>query len=180
MSRRSGGRAGMTLVEVMLATALAGLAIAGGLALLDQLSAGSRFIARQAADDSNESNSVRVLLRLLADAQTATDSAHRFRGTSRAATYMSLCDVPGGWREACRVTIALDSLADTTKLIVATERGDAYVARAVSGIGTLRYLDLAARDSAWVREWTPSVVLPGAIAFVTARDTTLFPLGVSR
>lgn len=172
-------RRGVTLIELILALGLAGAALLGGILLLDQLGDGSAHIARDRASDNTAGNAERLFRRLLLDARAASDSTERFQGNARTASYMARCDVPGGWAESCRITLLLDSLADSTAIIADAGVGR-YVVRTVGGHASFRYLDLNAADSIWTREWVTNIALPGAIGLVNGSDTTLFPLGAAR
>jgi prepilin-type N-terminal cleavage/methylation domain-containing protein len=173
-------RRGVTLIELMIALSISGLALLGMIMLLDQLNDSGGRIATDSAVDATAGNGDRFLRRLLVDARSATDSTKQFRGDERTASYLTLCDTPDGWAEVCRATLAIDSLSDTSAIIAQTDRGDQHVVRRMGGVARFRYLDLTSHDSAWVRSWTPSIVLPGAIAIVNGTDTTIFPLGATR
>jgi prepilin-type N-terminal cleavage/methylation domain-containing protein len=181
---RVNNRSGVTLVELIIALAISGLAILGCVMLLDQLNDAHARISRDRVADATAGNGDRLLRRLLVDAHTTADTADRFRGDEHNASYVTLCDVPSGWPEACRVTLSLDSLRDSTVIvayIAHDSSGDERLdVRGVLGPATFRYLDLSARDSLWVRKWATSIALPSAIALVVGFDTTVFPLGSAR
>jgi prepilin-type N-terminal cleavage/methylation domain-containing protein len=173
-------RRGVTLLELIIALAIAGLAILGCVMLLDQLNDSHEHIVRDRVADATAGNGDRMLRRLLVDARTTTDSSERFRGDERNANYLTLCDTPNGWPEPCRVALALDSLRASSAIIAETSRGERFELRRVPGAATFRYLDLSARDSSWVRQWAMSIALPGAIGLVVGSDTTILPLGSAR
>ena len=174
-------RPGVTLLELVVALAISSFAILGGVVLLDQLTDSSKRIAQDSVHDATAGNGDRLLRRFLIDAQATTDTARRFRGDEHNAKYLSLCDTPSGWPERCRVILSIDSLPDTSAVIVETDRGDRFEVRRMLGVATFRFLDLAGqRDSLWVRQWETSIAPPGAIAVVVGVDTTVFPLGSVR
>jgi prepilin-type N-terminal cleavage/methylation domain-containing protein len=173
-------RPGVTLLELIIALAISGLAILGCVMLLDQLNDSHERMSRERAADATASNGDRLLRRLLVDAHTTTDTAERFRGDGHNASYLTLCDTPAGWPEACRVTLSLDSLRDSSAIVAENSRDERFEVRRIPGAATFRYLDLSARDSSWVREWATSIALPGAIAIVVGVDTTVLPLGSAR
>jgi prepilin-type N-terminal cleavage/methylation domain-containing protein len=181
---RVGNRRGVTLIEVIIALAISGLAMLGCIMLLDQLNDSQSRITRERAADATAGNGDRLFRRLLIDAHTTTDTAERFRGDEYNASYLSFCDVPSGWPEACLVRLSLDSLRDSSVIVADIVRGasvdERFDLRRIPGAATFRYLDLSARDSSWVRKWAASVALPGAIGIVAGVDTTVFPLGSAR
>jgi prepilin-type N-terminal cleavage/methylation domain-containing protein len=173
-------RRGVTLVELIIALAISGLAILGCVMLLDQLNDSHDRIVRQRTADASAGNGDRLLRRFLVDARTTTDTGERFRGDEHNASYLTLCDTPSGWPEACRVALAIDSLRDSSAIIAETNRDERFEVRRIPGAATFRYLDLSARDSSWVKQWATSIALPGAIGVVVGVDTTVFPLGSAR
>lgn len=177
---RISNRRGVTLVELMIALAITGMAILGCVMLLDQLNDSHERIHRQRTADASAGNGDRLLRRFLADARTTADTAERFRGDEHNASYLTLCDTPSGWREACRVALTVDSLRDSSAIIAETNRDERFEVRRIPGAATFRYLDLSARDSSWVRQWAVSIALPGAIGIVVGADTMVLPLGSAR
>jgi prepilin-type N-terminal cleavage/methylation domain-containing protein len=173
-------RRGVTLVELLIALAISGFALLGGIMLLDQVTDGDYRIERIAASQATTANGDRVLRRILADAHTTTDSLQRFRGDENSVAFLTLCDTPAGWAEECRATLLTDSLADSTAIIAEIDRDQRFDVRRFAGIAAFIYLDLGARDSAWVRRWERSVVMPNAIGVVAGSDTTILPLGSVR
>jgi hypothetical protein len=168
------------MLELLIALALAGAVLVGGALLLEQLTDAQARILAVTAVEARTNNGDRALRRLLADARAAADSSERFAGDSRTATYVTLCDVPSGWRERCRVTLMIDSLADSSVVVAATDRGDELSLRRMAGAAAFRYFDLTDRDSPWLTRWSPSVALPIALAIVAGSDTTVLPLGSGR
>jgi prepilin-type N-terminal cleavage/methylation domain-containing protein len=181
-------RRGVTLLELIIALAISGLAILGCVMLIDQLNDSHDRIVRDRAADAKAGNGDRLMHRLLADARTTPDTADRFRGDEHSASYLALCDTPSGWPESCRVSLSIDSLRDSSAIIAETKREDRleetieerFELRRVFGAATFRFLDLSARDSSWVGQWATSIALPGAIAIVAGTDTTILPLGSAR
>ena len=120
---RVGNRRGVTLIEVIIALAISGLAMLGCIMLLDQLNDSQSRITRERAADATAGNGDRLFRRLLIDAHTTTDTAERFRGDEYNASYLSFCDVPSGWPEACLVRLSLDSLRDSSVIVADIVRG---------------------------------------------------------
>ena len=177
-SRRS--RGGLTMFELVIALALAGIVLAGGALLLEQLGDSNARVFSAAAREAAANNGARMLDRLLADAGTADDSSERFAGAPRTASYTTLCDTPSGWRERCRVELMIDSLPDSSAVMAQFAGGYAVMLWRIAGAAAFRYVDLDARDTAWLVRWSPSVALPHAIAIVGGADTTVLPVGSAR
>ena len=174
-------RQGITLFELLVALAISGFAMLGGI-ILDQLHDSDARIGQDSKRDAAVGNGDRLLRRLLADARTTTDTADRFRGDERNASFLTLCDMPSGWPEPCRATFSVDSLTDSSAIVAQTGRGEHVEVRRVLGAASFRYLDLASsmQDSAWVRRWSTSIALPSAVAVLTETDTVVLPLGSVR
>lgn len=171
-------RRGATLLELLVALAIAGLVMLGGVLLLDQVNDSGRRIDAESRRDAAENNGDRVLRRLLVDARPTSDTADRFRGDEQNASYLGLCDMPSGWPEPCRVLLSITSSGDSSAVVAQTTPGSQLELRRVAGQAAFRYLDAArGSDSAWLNRWMTSIALPRALALVTPFDTMLFPLG---
>jgi hypothetical protein len=173
-------RTGLTLVELLAALSLAGFSLLGGIALLDQLGDSASRIAQERAANDIEANAERMLRKLLIDAQPAIDSTQRFRGNPWSASYPALCEMPAGWRETCRITLAVDSTRDSTRILAETDKGGRYVLRRLRGNYHLRFLNPINPDSVWVSDWPASMILPSAVGLVSGPDTIVYPIGAGR
>lgn len=171
-------RRGITLLELLVALALSGFAMLAGVALLDQIQNGNARIVANGARDGRIANGDRLLRRLLIDARATTDTADRFRGDERNASFLTLCDEPSGWAEPCRTLLSITAVSDTTEIVAQDDRGEMHPVRRVPGAAVFRYLDAtAAPESAWVGQWVHGIALPAAIAIMTPLDTTVLPMG---
>jgi prepilin-type N-terminal cleavage/methylation domain-containing protein len=174
-------RRGVTLLELLVALAIAGLAMLGGVLLLDQVDDSARRIDAESRRDALDNNGERALSRLLADARGSSDTADRFRGDDQNASFLGLCDMPSGWPELCRVGLSITSEPDSSAVVAQPASGPAFAVARVAGPAAFRYLDAArSGDSAWLARWTASIALPAALALITPVDTTVFPLGSVR
>ncbi|HYD54781.1 MAG TPA: prepilin-type N-terminal cleavage/methylation domain-containing protein [Gemmatimonadaceae bacterium] len=176
MTRRP-ERRGLTLIEVAAAIAISGLALLGATLVLDQLHDGHVRLARRAQEAAREANGERLLRRLVRDAEVGSDSTQWFQGAAGSARFRGWCEVPAGWLERCAVSLGLDWRDDSTAVSAMLSTGEVLPLAIHAGRAEFRYLDRTARDTAWVVRWTPSVVLPVAIAIAGERDTVLLPVG---
>ena len=171
-------RRGVTLLELLVALAISGAAMLGGLALLDQVHDGGARIATNGMLDARIANGDRLLRRLLIDARASTDTSERFRGDEQNASFLTLCDQPSGWAEPCRALLSINSVADSSDIVAHDGHAAMYAVRRIAGPAVFRYLDAtAAPESAWVGHWIKTIALPAGIAVITASDTTVLPMG---
>jgi prepilin-type N-terminal cleavage/methylation domain-containing protein len=179
MPRRS--RPAFTLVELLAAISILGLAISGAVVLLDQLADATDRIARESKRVGRERNGARLLTRLLLDAHSSTDSTKRFRGDENGLELWTLCDVPGGWSEECRVVLAIDQRGDSSVLLADLPDAAGLSVRRQAGSARFRYYHPSmSADTLWVRQWSSNVSLPVAIGLVVPGDTVIFPVGPGR
>ena len=173
-------RNGFTLLELIAALSVTGLAMLGGLLLVDQLTDSGARIVRDGARVTRSGNGDRLLRRLLADASANTDSTKRFRGDTQSFEIWTQCDVSGGWSEPCRAELMIDERSDSS-VVLAQLGSTQYSVRRQAGQGQFRYYDASgARDSLWVGQWSSNVTLPRAIGLVLERDTIVLPVGGGR
>ena len=178
MTRRN--RRGFTLVELLAALAVLGLALAGGALLLDQLTDASGRIAHDRLVIARDNNGARLLRQLLRDAHLDGDTASRFRGDPRSADFTTMCPSPLGWLERCRATIAVDQRTDSAAIIAELPGAAPLTLATHPGTAELRYFDAGVADSAWTRRWALSITMPTAIGVVLGSDTLVYPLGAAR
>jgi hypothetical protein len=175
---RRRGPAGTTLLELMLALALAGLLLLGLLLLVDQASGAGIVLARNAARVDAEANGDRLLRALVARAQSSADSLRMFVGEPDRAAFDTWCDRPAGWLERCRVTLMLMSHEDRTVVVAMISTGETHPVRTMRGRGVLRYFGRGVDDEVgWLTAWGRSIRLPAALGMVTERDTVVLRTG---
>jgi len=172
-------RRGFTLIEVIAAISIFGLAIGGAIALLDQLGGGTSRIGAEGGRVAREGNGARLLTRVLMDARTSTDSTKRFRGDENNLELWTLCDVPGGWAEDCRATLSIDQRGDSSALIAGLPGAGMFSVRRQKGAASFRYYN-PQNDTLWARQWSSNLVLPIAIGMVVGTDTIVLPVGPAR
>jgi prepilin-type N-terminal cleavage/methylation domain-containing protein len=176
-----GSRNGFTLVELILALSLTGFAMLGGVMLLDQLGDSTNRITREGARVARDGNGERLLGRLLLDATVSTDTTNKFLGNEHSVVFSTTCEVPGGWTEPCRATLAIDTRDDSSAVLAELSTGESHSLRRQPGAAELRYFDPSTgRDTVWVRQWSSNVTLPGAVALVLRGDTAIYPVSGAR
>lgn len=171
-------RAGATLLELMLALALAGLLLLGVLLLVDQASGAGRVLTRHAATTDGEANGDRLLRKLIARAESSADSLRMFFGAPDRSSFDSWCDRPAGWPERCRVTLMLVEQPDRTVVTGTFATGETFPLRVVRGRATFRYFGRGASgEHEWLTMWGRSIRLPVAVGIVTVGDTIVLRVG---
>ncbi|HEX7980444.1 MAG TPA: hypothetical protein VF461_17710 [Gemmatimonadaceae bacterium] len=166
----------MTVIELMVGLAIAGMLLLIGRALFGQIDDAGTALGRSARATDERSNATRTLFALTRQADVRPDSLSRFVGDSTSASFRSLCEQPGGWLEPCGVTVAIDMTPDSTSLVGTLSTGEVLRFARRPGAGTLRYLDVSGPRELWVRQWGSSIVPPAAMALVTPGDTMFLPV----
>lgn len=177
MRRRN---AGFTLIELLAALSVSGLVILGGVLLVDQVTDGSARIVRSGILAARDANGFRVLRQLVLDARITPDTLDRFRGDERSAELTTMCRESRGWLAICRATLDVDWRNDSSVVVAHLSTGEDLELLRRRGAAELRYFDVLSRDSTWRGRWALSIAMPAAIAVVSAGDTSIFSLGVSR
>jgi hypothetical protein len=170
----------MTLLEVIVALGIAGIVLLGGALLLDQVSDSGERIVRERWAQARDANAYGIARRLLREAVPSFDSTKLFRGDARSLDYYTRCAVPRGWSETCHVTLAIDSIDDSTIVMAQFDDGEQFVVRRQAGGMVFRFFDESSRDSSWLARWATSATLPSALAIIEAADTIVLPVGPSR
>lgn len=178
---RTADARGFTLIEIIVALSLIGFAMIGGLALIDQIGDSAGRISQAATLAAREGNGQRLLRRLLLDATPSGDTTKRFRGDAHSMELSTTCEVPAGWTEPCRATLAIDEGKDTSVVLTELSTGESYALRRQPGAVEFRYFNPTPTDTFWVRQWSSNVTLPTAVGLIVGgRDTIVFPVSVAR
>jgi prepilin-type N-terminal cleavage/methylation domain-containing protein len=179
MKRRE--RRGFTLLELIAALLLMGLAMLGGLMLVDQLNDQTSRIGTWARKGARDGNGERLLDRLFRDAIATTDTTRRFEGTEGSISFWTYCETSGGWMAPCHTTLVIDVRTDSSAVLADLPNGESMSLRRQVGSAELRYYDPNSKtDTLWVKKWSSSVTLPGAVGLVLPHDTVVFPIGALR
>lgn len=175
MIRRTEGRPGFTLVEVMVAiTISAGLLLAGRL-LLEQITATEHVIVADSAAQDTTFHHALTLESIIRNLDVSTDSTHIFHGNEHIVQFASWCEdttvlpIP---RTPCMVQLAID-----TTVTLVTSVAPASVLKRLPAVGEFRYLGDARDGGQWYRSWGPGILAPLAIGVVVGTDTTVLRIG---
>jgi prepilin-type N-terminal cleavage/methylation domain-containing protein len=180
----AGERRGFTLLEVLVALAIGGVAVLGARMLLEAVSDHGVRVAAAARQADVESNMDLMLRSTLARVSTDRDSAARFDGTPTEARFPTMCDVPAGWQERCDGRLVVESSGPAGQVSVALElsTGEKLELRRELASASFAYLATAADGGRWVASWREAITPPPAIALIFRRDdartdTTIVRIG---
>jgi prepilin-type N-terminal cleavage/methylation domain-containing protein len=168
---------GFTLVEVVVALAIAGTVVLTSRVLLEELADDAQALLKQGALIDSRANADRALRDLVGRLEVGTDEARRFSGDERVARFTSWCEVPRGWLERCSVTLAVDFEGSEAFLAASLSTGELLVVQRDFSAGSLRYLGDAARGGNWFRSWGESITAPLAIGVILDADTLILRIG---
>lgn len=172
MKRR--GRAGFTLVEVVVAVVLAGVSALLAHELFGAVADHGRGLHAARAGLDRRSNAHRFLRSAFLSLEAGIDGAEPFSGRSDQVTFSTWLPTADGWLE--RVT--LDLRLEEDRWVAAAASDPALVL--ARGVTALRfdYLLEPGGDSKWVSEWESAVSAPLAVRVRIARgersDTVLY------
>lgn len=184
MRSRFPARRGFTLIEIVIALLISAVLVLTGRQMLEVLTDESRRVEQAARLATIDANAERVLREIVGRMEIGSTVDRGFGGTPRQVTFTSWCEVPDGWLESCRVSLALDSAETGVTLSLSMRiRGaaDAPLTRAIiaKGLegGALRYLSSASDGGVWFHAWGQGITAPLAIGIILDRDTTIVPIG---
>ena len=169
--------AGFTLIEVMVALMIGGMAVAGAAALLDALGNRAEAIERAGIGVDRDANAERLLRGLVANLDLSSDSTPSFVGDINAARFRAWCESPAGWLAHCTVHLSLERRGDLASLRLQVDNPGPSVIELGHDLRGARFGYLFSVDD--VLTWTDRashLVPPLAVALIVERDTLL--LGV--
>ncbi|MGH7334195.1 MAG: PulJ/GspJ family protein [Candidatus Rokuibacteriota bacterium] len=165
---------GFTLIEVMVALMIGGMALAGAAALLSGLAERAEAIRTAAARVDREANAERVLRSLLANLELSPDTSPSWVGDPRSARFRAWCDTPAGWPGRCAVRLFFQDSGGVGSLRLELIGAEPSVTELRRGFraGHFRYLVNAGQGGQWTTRWSHPVP-PAAVAVITGNDTLL-------
>lgn len=171
------GRWGFSLIELVVALAVGGLAVSGGALLLNGLAdrAGRLRSVGESADAG--ANAERVLSAWLRNVDLGPDRAPAVRGDTGRAVVATWCERPVPWLVPCVVRLEVQTLGTGGRLELVTGDGsDTLRVTVASGRSVgLRYWRQGA-GGAWQSAWS-ELTPPAVVGVVADGDTLLFPVG---
>lgn len=171
------GRRGTTLLELMVALTIAGLALLASRYLIEEIDDSGTTLSHFARNADQAANGDRLLRALVARAEVSPDSLRRFRGDSARASFDSWCERPSGWLERCRVTIAIGAGQDSSTITALFGTGELLRLRTIGGAAMFRYVSQDSAGRRWLRAWGQSITAPFALTIESDRDTVLLVVG---
>ena len=174
----SGRRSGFTLVEVMVALVIGGMAVAGAGALLSALADRAGAIERAAATADGDANAERELRSLVASLDVSADTtAPVFAGDADSARFRAWCETPAGWLDHCtaRLRFGQRNGAAVLSLELQGAYSSAIDLRRGFQRGGFGYLVEIDRHLTWVDRLS-RMVSPTALAVIIDADTLLLPV----
>ena len=173
---RGARRRGFTLIEVAVAMVVASGFLVLSRAVLFGVADGAGRIAAAASANDDKRTSRQQLRAILAFARTVDPDSVAFLGSPRALFVRSYCPTPGGWNEACSVTVSIGDSTSTIYLGINYRRLTA-IDRSARDFAALCYLQSVADGGRWLSDWPATHDLPMAVGLVIDRDTTILPVG---
>lgn len=169
---------GFTLLEIVIALVVGGMAVSAAAALLTGLGERADQVRAAGARVDRDANAERLLqglwsnLRLSADSMTAA-------GDSMAATFQTWCETVEGWLRPCHARLAVERQGQAFQFVLTLTAGETRTIRLWDGDrgpAGIRYLRDAAHGGSWTAEWT-GIVPPQALAAIVGPrpDTLVFP-----
>jgi len=177
---RRGERRGFTLLELLVALAIAGFVVAGARGVLEGLAAYAGRAATQSRHGDAVANGERLARRIVRQLALREDSDVSFDGRAHDARFVSWCDAAGGWQEPCDVRLAVVRRADGVGVIMYLSTGDSLIVRAKAAAGRLIYLASAEDAGSWRDAWAESMTTPLAVGVIADADTVLLRIGERR
>lgn len=177
---RAEPRRGLSLLEVMMAMVITGVALALCVTVADQAGRKTRDLARRSREGRDAHARERLIREVVGAARASSDTLPVFVGKPLVARFETVCPSPRGWREPCtaELRIANDSLVGT---LVLRLPGTRDVSAALPGAERMIYLASPFEGGVWMDQWNANPRPPlglGIVSTVRGRvDTLLVRVG---
>lgn len=171
-------RRGFTLVEILVALVIGGIAVATAAAVFAASSDGVRTLADRSDRWTREATGRAWLAQLFAGAEVRNAPGSEFVGLERFVRFPTRYWAEEGWLEPGVVSIELDEGRITTAL----SAGRGMVLMDSLADASFEYLIRYGEQSPWLREWESGTTLPLAVRLRLTHpdqsaDTVLFYIG---
>lgn len=171
MRAESSARRGMTLVELMVAIVVGGIALGGVAAIADGMHTVARAARAGEAERDRRWAGERMLRQLLLQAELEPPGMVAFAGDRAGLRVATWCDTPAGWQERCVAALTIREGE-----VSVSGAADDRVLLDLEGPREFRYLLTAADGGRWSDRWPAAATPPVAVALV-GRDTLIFRIG---
>jgi prepilin-type N-terminal cleavage/methylation domain-containing protein len=175
MIPRSRWSRGFTLIEIMVALVIGGLAVSGAAGLLHAIGHRGEDFSSAAEVHDRDANADRLIRTLVSNLDLRPRENPSIAGDGQRIVLHSWCTTPRGWIAPCRATLMFEqgSGGVTLQLDLATDRHDSVALSVRHGTsGHFRYLVSPDAGGTWTEAWT-EVTVPAAIAVIIDQDTLL-------
>lgn len=167
---------GFTLLEILVALVVGGMAVAGAATLLLAIGDRAQAVERAAGPWDRAANAEDLLRRTVANLAPSTDTvAPSFTGDPRRARFVTWCTRPEGWLGRCPVDLTFTGGRDSTSLQLTLDRRNPVVIREHLQRGQFRYFIVVDGVGEWHDRWT-HLVPPRAVAVILDADTLFLPV----
>lgn len=174
-------RNGITLIEVLVAVGLTGVAILCASGVLRQVEAVSRQVIDQASAVRIREARAEFVRSLVAQVVSPRDTTELFEGSKSLARFQTLCRKSRGWLEPCQATFRVVRAGDSVSLVVEATESPAITAVTKATAISLLYLADARDGGHWVESWGSSIGVPFGIGVVRqfgeVTDTVFLRIG---
>lgn len=160
---------GFTLVEVLVALTVGGMAVSAAAALIGVLNERASAIAAAHARMDRDANAERILRGLWRNLRLAPEG---LRGDALSVAIRSWCETADGWLEACVAHLEVQRRDDASSLMLRLVGTRIQTLHLFPGAERMafRYLSEVRYGGTWSSSWTEQV-LPIAVGLIVDRDT---------
>ena len=174
---RDRGKRGTTLLELMVALTIAGLALLASRYLIEEIDDAGTTMSHFARNADQVANGERLLRATVARAEVNSDSSRRFRGDSALASFDTWCERPSGWTERCRVALTIGLGRDSSTVTGVFSTGEILRLTTIAGAAMFRYVSRDSSGRRWLDAWGQSITAPFALTIESDRDTIILVVG---
>jgi prepilin-type N-terminal cleavage/methylation domain-containing protein len=171
-------RRAFTLIEVVVALVIGGMALSAAVALLDGLARRVDAVRAAAAAEDRDANGERLLRTLLANLRGTTDTLSPLAGDSSRVAFRTWCETSEGWLRPCDAELRIARSDSVTQFDLTLQAGDTstmtlWRTPLRAGPSAVRYLLDPAHGGTWLTSWAARMP-PNAVATITGGDTLIF------